>query len=74
MRLPDLRTLPPWPLRALRRSALATLLLVGLTGCSHMGYYWQSVSGHVQLMRSARPIPDWLADRISCTWPLTDCQ
>src|SRR5450830_1441740 len=62
MCLPDRRTLPPWPLRALWRAALAALLLWGLTGCSHLGYYWQSVNGHVQLMRPARPIPDWLAD------------
>ena len=26
------------------------------------GYYWQSVSGHLALMRAARPIDDWLAD------------
>ena len=25
-------------------------------------YYWQSVSGHLALMRGARPVDDWLAD------------
>ncbi len=27
-----------------------------------VGYYWQSVTGHLQLMRAARPVDDWLAD------------
>ena len=49
------------------RRALALALALGLlTGCSSMdagpGYYWQSVSGHLALMRAARPVPDWLAD------------
>ena len=26
------------------------------------GYYWQSVNGHLALMRAARPVDDWLAD------------
>jgi len=64
MRAPDsaLTTSPFLPPRALWRAVLAGLLVWGLTGCSHLGYYWQSVSGHVQLMQAARPIPDWLAD------------
>ncbi|MEY4978864.1 MAG: hypothetical protein RLZZ352_1134 [Pseudomonadota bacterium] len=37
-----------------------------LTGCASngmgVGYYWQSVSGHLRLMNAARPVPDWLAD------------
>lgn len=38
-----------------------------LTGCSGLGssgpgYYWQSITGHLELMRSARPVDDWLAD------------
>ena len=27
-----------------------------------MGYYWQSVSGHLALMQAARPVDEWLAD------------
>jgi predicted aminopeptidase len=45
----------------LTRVAAAVALLC-LTGCSTMGYYWQSVSGHVHLMHQARPVDDWLAD------------
>jgi predicted aminopeptidase len=33
-----------------------------LCGCTSASYYWQSVSGHVQLMRATRPVVDWLAD------------
>ncbi len=32
-----------------------------LTGCADTAYYWQSVSGHIGLMRAARPIEDWLS-------------
>ena len=42
------------------------LLAFTLTGCAslsdNLGYYWQSVSGHVRLMNAARPVDDWLAD------------
>ena len=43
--------------------ALATALL--LSGCSSLasvGYYWQSVSGHMQMVNAARPVADVLAD------------
>jgi predicted aminopeptidase len=46
--------------RLILGSGLATLL--ALAGCADTAYYWQSVSGHVQLMHAARPIDDWLAD------------
>jgi len=32
------------------------------SGCSNLGYYAQSVGGHLAIVRSARPVPDWLAD------------
>ncbi len=49
---------------------LTPALLLVLGGCASLGddlgdslgYYWQSVSGHVKLMNAARPVPDWLAD------------
>ena len=52
-------------LHALYRSALLGLTALSLSllgGCSQMGYYWQSVQGHLALMRAARPMGDWLAD------------
>jgi predicted aminopeptidase len=40
---------------------LASLLPL-LAGCATLGYYWQSVSGHLSLMQAARPIEQWLED------------
>jgi predicted aminopeptidase len=43
--------------------AAAPLVAAALTsGCGTLGYYAQSVSGHLELVGSARPIDDWLAD------------
>jgi predicted aminopeptidase len=33
-----------------------------LAGCSNVGYLAQSVSGHIGVVRAARPVSDWLAD------------
>lgn len=41
------------------------LVLLGgalLSGCASMGYYWQAVAGHLELMQAARPVDQWLAD------------
>jgi predicted aminopeptidase len=38
--------------------ALAATLC--LSGCANMGYYWQSVTGHLKIMQAARPVQDWL--------------
>ena len=46
-------------------AGVVTAAIVGalcLTGCSNLGYYWQSATGHVRLMGAARPVSDWLAD------------
>ena len=37
-------------------------LLLCLSSCADLGYYWQSVEGHISLMKSARPVDDWLID------------
>ena len=42
--------------------AAAALAGVCLTGCANIGYYWQSATGHLQMINAARPIDDWLAD------------
>ena len=40
-----------------------TLLSAGCaSNTTGLGYYWQSVTGHLQLMQAARPVDDWLAD------------
>lgn len=42
------------------------LLLAGTvcltSGCSTLGYYGQSVGGHLDVMQRARPVDQWLAD------------
>jgi predicted aminopeptidase len=44
-------------------AALAVLAASALlAGCADLGYYWQSASGHLGLMRAARPVPEWLDD------------
>jgi predicted aminopeptidase len=42
--------------------ALAVGLAVGLGACSTVGYYSQSIGGHLDVLRAARPIDDWLGD------------
>ncbi len=52
----------PVPRRVLGVVLAATLL----TGCAGpttgVGYYWQSATGHLSVMRAARPVDDWLQD------------
>ncbi|HEY2255495.1 MAG TPA: aminopeptidase [Variovorax sp.] len=42
--------------------ALAASASVLLAGCADVGYYWQSASGHLSIMRAARPVPEVLED------------
>ena len=39
----------------------AAALCLG-SGCSDLGYYRQSVAGHLDLMSRARPVDDWIVD------------
>jgi predicted aminopeptidase len=43
-------------------SALLATAVGSLAGCSTVGYYWQSVSGHLHMLQAARPVSDWLQD------------
>ena len=47
-----------------RRLALMAMALLsaGCASTSGVGYYWQSVTGHLRLMQAARPVDAWLAD------------
>ena len=45
-----------------RTLAVALAGGLGLAGCADLGYYWQSVSGHLQMLNAARPVDDWLGD------------
>jgi predicted aminopeptidase len=40
--------------------ALSATCLLG--GCGSLGYYAQSVGGHLGVMRAAKPVAEWLAD------------
>ena len=40
----------------------ALLVAAAMTGCGTVSYLAQSATGHLQLMRAARPVPDVLAD------------
>ncbi len=49
---------------ALILSALLAIILgvLGSSGCSNLGYYWQNTQGHIAVMNAARPVKDWLDD------------
>ena len=49
-------------LAGLGGAVLAAAAVLCLTGCGTLGYYWQSVSGHMKMINDARPVNDWLAD------------
>jgi predicted aminopeptidase len=44
-------------------AAAACAAVLVLPGCSNLGYYWQSATGHLRMMGAARPVDDWLADK-----------
>lgn len=43
-------------------AALAAATVCLTSGCSTLGYYAQSVGGHLAIVRAAKPVPEWLAD------------
>ena len=50
-------------LGGLAGAALLAAAAVSLgSGCSTLGYYAQSVNGHLDLLQSARPVADWVSD------------
>ncbi len=60
--LPDATRSTFWrSLAALRLLPLIGALLL-LAGCADTAYYWQSVSGHLQVMHAAHPVTQWLND------------
>jgi predicted aminopeptidase len=67
--LPIPASQPKRPRRGLRYAlALALVALVvalglgALAGCANVGYYWQSLQGHMAMVNAAKPVQDWLAD------------
>jgi len=43
-------------------AALAAATVCLTAGCSTLGYYAHSVGGHLDLLGSARPVPQWMAE------------
>lgn len=41
---------------------VAAAVVLATSGCSNLAYYAQSVNGHLALVQSAKPVPEWLAD------------
>jgi predicted aminopeptidase len=39
-------------------AGLAVAAALCLTGCANVGYYWQSVTGHLRIMAAARPVDE----------------
>jgi predicted aminopeptidase len=46
----------------LAAAALASATVCLTSGCSTIGYYAQSATGHLNLVEAAKPVPQWLAD------------
>jgi predicted aminopeptidase len=46
-------------------AVLALAGTLGLSGCSNLGYYWQSVSGHLQIMSAARPVDELVREPLT---------
>ena len=60
---PPEHPLPSYPRWRGLAVAASVLWVLGFgVGCADGRYYFQAVSGHVQVMQSARPIEQWLAD------------
>ena len=56
------------PLSTIRLLFIVMAGSVSLAGCG-LGYYWQAMTGHMELMRSTRPVADVIADpKISSAW------
>ena len=49
-------------LRFLAGAIFSMAVLLSLGGCASISYYWQSVTGHLQMVNAARPVQDWLGD------------
>ena len=66
--LSSLRKLPTSMATALNKTfyrlaqLVATGLLLATAGCADLGYYLQSVQGHLSVVGAARPVADWQTD------------
>ncbi|MGH8718950.1 MAG: aminopeptidase [Burkholderiales bacterium] len=52
----------PAPARRFAARLLLTPLLVSLSACSNLSYYFQAIGGHAQIIQESQPITELLAD------------
>ena len=58
----------PYPRSTIRLFLIVVAGSLSLAGCG-FGYYWQAMTGHMELMRSTSPVADVIADpQISSAW------
>jgi predicted aminopeptidase len=43
-------------------TAMALVAAACLSGCANVGYYWQSVTGHMAVLNAAKPVEAWMLD------------
>jgi predicted aminopeptidase len=43
-------------------AAAAVVATVCLSGCANLGYYWQSVTGHLKVMNASRPVRELIVE------------
>lgn len=43
-------------------AGLALAAGLGLSGCANIGYYWQSMTGHLGILQASRPVEAWLQE------------
>lgn len=43
-------------------AGLALAATLCLSGCGTLGYYWQSVTGHLKILQAARPVDEWVSE------------
>ena len=48
--------------KALAAAGLLGAAVLALTGCSNLGYYWQSVNGHLSVLNAARPVRELVVE------------
>ncbi len=53
-----------WLIAMASIAGAATILVasVCLSGCANLGYYWQSMRGHMAVINAAKPVNEWLDD------------
>lgn len=49
-----------WIVGSIATALLAVGAALCLGGCANLGYYWQSVTGHLKVLNAAKPVQEWI--------------